>query len=261
MFPDRIVVGSITTTAYDALHVVAAVVSATLAALLNRRQGISLRVTAAVAVLGPVTTYASARLLDSIEYRRPLTSSDLLLPGPSSIYGGLIAAFVLIAVVSRIHSVSPLRFLDAAAPAFALAEATTRVGCYLAGCCYGIRWTGPLAVTFPPGSLVFSEQVARGLVSAAASHSLPVVPVQLLSVALAAVACAWLVLGFLRPHSPGTVFFRFLLFYGVLRLGMAPLREEALASMKVFSIAFITAGTLGLRCARGRHAVPAPEPV
>ena len=61
---------------------------------------------------------------------------------------------------------------------------------------------------------------------------------------------------FLRPHRDGVVFYAFLVFYGALRLGMAPLRQEALASMVVFSVGFIAVGTLGLLL--GRRELPAP---
>ncbi len=124
------------------------------------------------------------------------------------------------------------------------------------GCCYGVPWSGPLAVVFPHESFAFHDQVARGLLPPGALHSLAVVPVQLLSAAVAFVAFAALLWLFLRPHREGTVFYAFLVFYGVLRLAMAPLRQEALASMKVFSVVFIAVGALGLLL--GRREAPAP---
>jgi phosphatidylglycerol:prolipoprotein diacylglycerol transferase len=113
-----------------------------------------------------------------------------------------------------------------------------------------------LAVVFPPESFAYRDQIARGLLPPSALHSLPVHPVQLYSAAIALAAFLVLLTMFLRPHREGAVFYAFLIFYGALRLGMAPLRQEALQSMAVFSVGFIVVGTLGLLL--GRRALPAP---
>jgi phosphatidylglycerol:prolipoprotein diacylglycerol transferase len=139
----------------------------------------------------------------------------------------------------------------------ALGEAMTRVGCFLNGCCYGIPWNSPLAIVFPRESFAYRDQIARRLLAPGALHSLPVVPVQLLTAGLASVAFVGLLWMFLRPHREGSVFSAFLVVYGALRLGMAPLRQEALASMIVFSVAFIVIGAVGLLHRRQDTAVRA----
>jgi prolipoprotein diacylglyceryltransferase len=124
-------------------------------------------------------------------------------------------------------------------------------------CCYGIPWNGPLAVVFPPESFAYRDQVARGLLPPGVPHSLPVVPVQLVSAGLAFLAFAGLLWFFQRPHRDGAVFYAFLIFYGTLRLAMVPLRQEALRSMVAFSLGFIAVGTLGLLLARRVVTAPA----
>ena len=99
-------------------------------------------------------------------------------------------------------------------------------------------------------SFAYHDQIARGLLAPGALHSLPVVPVQLVSAGLALIAFLVLLRMLLRPHRDGAVFYTFVVFYGALRLGMAPLRQEALASMKVFSLGFIAVGILGLILAK-----------
>jgi len=115
---------------------------------------------------------------------------------------------------------------------------------------------GAFLVVFPPASFAYRDQQARGLLPPGALHSLPVVPVQLVSAALALSAFVGLLWLFRRPHRAGAVLYAFLCFYGALRLGMAPLRQEALASMVIFSVGFIAVGTLGLLL--GRPELPAP---
>ena len=115
---------------------------------------------------------------------------------------------------------------------------------------------GAFLVVFPPASFAYRDQQARGLLPSGALHSLPVVPVQLVSAALALSAFVGLLWLFRRPHRAGAVLYAFLCFYGALRLGMAPLRQEALASMVIFSVGFTAVGTLGLLL--GRRELPAP---
>ena len=66
-------------------------------------------------------------------------------------YGGLIGAGISLAVFCRITCVSLPRIADLFAPAVAIAHAFGRVGCFLAGCCYGVpvQPSHPLAVKFP----------------------------------------------------------------------------------------------------------------
>src|SRR5207245_3798072 len=114
---------------------------------------------------------------------------------------------------ARSQGVSFLQLFDAGAPAMVLGEAMTRLGCFLNGCCYGIPWSSPLAVVFPRESFAYRDQIARGLLPPGALHSLPMVPVQLVSAGLALIAFVGLLRMFLRPHRDGAVFYAFLVFY------------------------------------------------
>lgn len=218
---------------------------------LNERQGIRPSTTLTAFALGVPAGILGAHLLDMVEYARRYGGlGEVLSPTGSSIYGAFLVVIPVLWLYARSQGVSPLRFLDAGAPAMALGEAMTRVGCFFNGCCYGVPWNGPLAVVFPRESFAFQDQVARGLLTPTAAQSLAVHPVQLYSAGLALAACVFLLSMFLRPHRDGAVFSAFLAFYGALRLLMAPLRMEALASMKGFSVLFLAAGTFGLLAGR-----------
>src|ERR1041385_3508455 len=105
------------------------------------------------------------------------------------------------------------------APGLALGLAFGRVGCFMAGCCWGdlcvepsalskvppavTPWQiqtfaslspshFPLAVRFPPNAGAFEQHRHLGLISADATASLPVHPVQLYEACLALILCAWL---------------------------------------------------------------------
>jgi phosphatidylglycerol---prolipoprotein diacylglyceryl transferase len=64
-----------------------------------------------------------------------------------------------------------------------------RVGCFLQGCCYGIR-SQPFGLRFARNSVVHGVQVAAGPVDAGAMP-LPVVPTQALSAIALGLIAAW----------------------------------------------------------------------
>ena len=64
------------------------------------------------------------------------------------VYGGIIAGIVAAAIYSRKKGLPFLRYLDCAAPSIALAQGFGRIGCFLAGCCYGVEMDSPISITF-----------------------------------------------------------------------------------------------------------------
>jgi phosphatidylglycerol:prolipoprotein diacylglycerol transferase len=63
-------------------------------------------------------------------------------------YGGLIGAVAALVVLLRKRRIGFWTFADMAAPAAALGHAIGRIGCFLAGCCWGRECSLPWAVTF-----------------------------------------------------------------------------------------------------------------
>jgi phosphatidylglycerol:prolipoprotein diacylglycerol transferase len=101
-------------------------------------------------------------------------------------------------IYSRIAGLEFSRMLDLFALPTLAGLAVHRVGCFLAGCCWGdiaiaaevdtlaaqVQSTSflqgiPGAVQYPPGSLPFDQHLALGLILEGAPASLPVYPVQL----------------------------------------------------------------------------------
>ena len=66
-------------------------------------------------------------------------------------YGGFIAAIMAMVIYMRIARLDFWPAVDLIAPYIALAQGFGRIGCFLNGCCYGIKVSSgfPLAVTFP----------------------------------------------------------------------------------------------------------------
>ena len=66
-------------------------------------------------------------------------------------YGGFLSALISLIVYLKINKLNFWSVVDLLAPYVALGQAFGRIGCFLNGCCYGIKVAPgfPLAVTFP----------------------------------------------------------------------------------------------------------------
>jgi phosphatidylglycerol:prolipoprotein diacylglycerol transferase len=129
-------------------------------------------------------------------------------------YGGLIGGLLAALLLARVWKISPFRLLDSLAPGLALGQALGRVGCFLAGCCYGIAWEGWGAVTFrDPHTL--------------APRNISLFPSQLFEAALMLLVClALLYFWSRRGPRPGRVVCLFGLLAGLERIAAEQVRGD-----------------------------------
>ena len=69
--------------------------------------------------------------------------------GGMAIYGGVIGGAIGVLLYCLIHKKNFLDVGDIAAPSLILGQAIGRIGCYFAGCCYGIEVTDDSLMWFP----------------------------------------------------------------------------------------------------------------
>lgn len=67
-------------------------------------------------------------------------------------YGGLIGGALGVVIYCKQFKLPLKPFMDVAAPAIPLMHGIARVGCLCAGCCYGMEYDGPFAITYPDNS-------------------------------------------------------------------------------------------------------------
>lgn len=171
------------------------------------------------------------------------------------VMGGILGGAVAYLFYARRHGLPILALGDAAAAPLAFAQAVGRVGCFCAGCCWGVP-----AEPGNPFAVVFEHEKAH-----TGDRGVPLVPVQLMhmgaNLALAALL-TWLWRR--RPAPPGTVFWVYTLGYGVSRGLLEVYRGDAgrglffgdrLSTSQVLSIAAVVfaAGALAVgRLSAGR---------
>lgn len=81
------------------------------------------------------------------------------------VYGGIIFGVLAAFVYSRIKKVGFIEYFDLAMPSVAIAQGFGRIGCFLAGCCYGCRTDSFIGIAFqnsdiaPNGVRLFPAQL------------------------------------------------------------------------------------------------------
>jgi phosphatidylglycerol:prolipoprotein diacylglycerol transferase len=126
--------------------------------------------------------------------------------GGLTLYGGIILATATVWYMCRRRGVAFLDVADIFSPGVALGIGITRIGCFLAGCCFGKPTGCACAVTFPadaPASLQFGHVAVH--------------PTQLYGSAAGFAIFGGLLLWERFRRGRGATFARFLMLYGVAR--------------------------------------------
>lgn len=94
--------------------------------------------------------FVAARILFIItEWENFLQNPMQYLSGAGFVvYGGIIGGFLTIYGFCKIKKIDMLSYLDLMIPSVALAQGFGRIGCFLAGCCYGRETDSVLGVVF-----------------------------------------------------------------------------------------------------------------
>ena len=144
--------------------------------------------------------------------------------GGLSFTGGLVLAVPVGILYLRRKKLPVWQFADIAAPSLALGMSFARIGCFLNGCCFGIRCDldSFFGLEFAPESIPYEHYYRLGDV-----HGPVVVyATQLMSSFNALVIFLALTLFFRHRRFRGQVFWLFVLLYGVIRFSMDFLRGD-----------------------------------
>ncbi len=175
---------------------------------------------------------------------------EILVSGGLVFYGAVAGALVAAVLYARYAEVSLASYLPALVPAFPLFHAIARVGCFCAGCCYGVEASWGIA---------FTEAVAG-------PNGVPLVPVQLFEAGLELLIFVVLLAYVLSaPRDPLRVLGLYLTLYAPTRFVLEFWRGDlirgifwGLSTSQWLSIAILVAGVVLL--VRGRDASPRVEP-
>ncbi len=120
-------------------------------------------------------------------------------------YGGLLGGLLGLVFVSLKTKKHIITYADLMTPCFCLAHAGGRIGCLMAGCCYGMEYTGPCAVVL--------DGVSR-------------LPTQPMEAAFLVILSGILMAIYLKKPRRGTVTGWYMVLYAVWRFGIEFFRAD-----------------------------------
>ncbi len=177
------------------------------------------------------------RLLD-------LSYLNLVLTQGFVFYGGLIGGLVMAFLSGKFHKFNSLYYIRKYIFIVPFAHAFGRLGCFMAGCCYGREWHGSCAVVFPEGSL--------------APAGVPLFPTQLTEAVLLFAIFLILIILSLKFRSPYTVEC-YLLLYGIIRFILEFFRGDeirghylALSTSQWVAIAMVLCAVISIAIRRNK---------
>lgn len=265
MYPVLLNSPDLTIGTYSVLMAIAVVLSTALAVREAERRGTGLTYGLALCALAGALVGARAFWILQFSHPGQLWRALMIWSPGLVLYGGVAGGIAVAAIGLRRRRVPILPALDAAVPYLALGEGIARIGCFLAGCCWGRPCGLPWAVRFPAGSLAHQHQIEQGLVEATTAIPLPVHPTQLYMTAGLLLVFVLLKVGLARSPYPGFVLTAHLFLYGLLRFAVEAFRGDSerlflsmtLSQMISLAMCVLAAGALAaLGMRRRRASVP-----
>lgn len=169
-------------------------------------------------------------------------------------YGALIGGLGGVAIYAAKHKLPYLAFVDLFSPSLVLAHAFGRIGCFFAGCCYGMECDCAISVVFPQGAV--------------APAGVPLIPTQLMESVFLFLLSFVLIRMLKKEKVFGVVASWYMILYGAWRFVIEFFRDDergfvgALSTSQFISIFAVVAGVLLLILVTKKviQSPPIPEP-
>lgn len=155
MCNDLFTIGKFTLHGYSVCIACGYLVAVSLCLWLAKKKNKNQDVITDIALIALIGGFLGAKILYIIVEFKTFLERPLDVIGFSGfvVYGGIIFGAVLVYLYSRIKKINCFEYLDFMVPFIALVQGFGRLGCFMAGCCYGAPTDSALGVVFPEGSL------------------------------------------------------------------------------------------------------------
>lgn len=260
MHPILFQLGPLTIHTYGALLALGAGLGIVLLVRLAGSAGLDQERVLALATWVLVMAVAGSRLfyvlIEPAQFLRRPWEVFYLWQGGLVFYGGLLGGLATAWWLARRWGLRLLPLMDSFAPALALGQAIGRLGCFSAGCCYGLPWPGGWA------AVTFSDPL-----SLASPLGLELHPTQIYTAASLAAICGLLLWRWPRRRFAGQVFCTYGLLHGLARVIIEQFRGDwrgeallgFLTPTALAALGLALASALGLVLLRKQPQAPAPE--
>jgi len=219
MYPKLLELGPITVYSYGLLLVSAYLLGLQVAVVRGRARGLDGQRVMDLGIAIIISALVGAKLLlFVVEFDQFIRNPWVFVRSAGVFYGGLLLSLVVAFWYMRRHAMPLWATCDAFAPGIAAGQAVGRLGCLLAGCCYG-------SPTDVPWGITFTDPVAASNVGTPLDVSLH--PTQLYE-SVASLVILGVLLAFESRGRPfaGRTFWAYLLLYPVARFGIEFFRGD-----------------------------------
>jgi phosphatidylglycerol---prolipoprotein diacylglyceryl transferase len=229
MFPKLISFGdSFFLPTYGALVAAGFLLALWITGKLARHSGLDPERVSSVGIYGALSGLVGAKLLMFVFdfdyfWQNPREAFSLAtLQSGGVFFGGLVIAIGAGAWLMHRYQLPVLGTFDIFAPGLAIGQAIGRLGCFAAGCCWGVKCDRPWAVRFTD----FEANKITGVPLDVDLH-----PTQLYEFGLLLLTFGFLYRLFLRAHRPGVVFGAYLILASLQRFLVEFFREHQQANL------------------------------
>ena len=148
-------IGPFTIYSYGLMIAVGILVCIAMGMYRAKKRGMSDDAVLTIAIIGVLSGFIGAKLLYVIvEFDQFIEDPMSVMGGEGFVvYGGIIVGVLSAVIYCRQKKLVFLEYFDLLAPSIAVAQGFGRIGCFLAGCCYGRETDSFLGVVFPEHSM------------------------------------------------------------------------------------------------------------
>lgn len=212
---DLLTIGSFTIHGYGLMIGLGILAAYTMSEYRAKKRGLDSDPLISIALWGVAVGLICAKLLYFV------TVFDELLENPRQmlelgdgfvVYGGIVGGIFGGWLYCRVKKLPFLTYFDLVMPSVALAQGFGRIGCFLAGCCYGLQMDTPISIVFQNSDF--------------APNHVPLLPTQLISSGLDFLHCLILLYAAKKCRAKGQVSALYLIFYSMGRFALEYLRGD-----------------------------------
>lgn len=236
MYNDILKIGPLTVHGYGLMIAIGVICALCIGEKLAKSRGKNPDMIYSLTFLCVISGFLCAKLLFCIvEFPTLLKDPMSVLAGNGFVvYGGIIGGILAAAIYCRMKKESFWDYFDIVLPAVAVAQGFGRIGCFLAGCCYGRETDSCIGIAFTNSSF--------------APNHVKLIPTQLISSAGMFLIAAILLVFLKRAKRPGQTGALYLILYSIGRFGVEFLRNDyrgeigPLSTSQFISILVLAAG-------------------
>lgn len=224
MKPDLFSIGPITIHGYGLMIGIGFLAAVLIAMYRSKRYELDKELVFNMGILCIVGGMLGAKILFVITEFSTLSESKNLLFDLANgfvVYGGIIGGILVLYIYCRYKKVNFLEYMDLLVPSVSIGQGFGRIGCFLAGCCYGQETTCPIGIVFENSPF--------------APSGISLLPTQLISSAGNFLIAAILILIARRRKNKGIVLSMYLILYGVGRFIIEIFRNDPRGNVGTFS--------------------------